>query len=202
MGRSKIVLGGEVLIDLTGDTVTKDKILKGYTAHGADGEVITGECEFDVDSSDVTAAQAEVLTGKTFAKGGKVLTGTMPNNGAVSGKIATKAGKYTVSQGYHDGSGTVEIDTTEQGKLIPANIRKGVEILGVTGSMDSTEGVNAQAKEVTASLVDQTVLPDNGYNYLSQVKVKAIPVVETDNAAGGKTVTIGQVIMWELIESI
>ena len=57
--------------------------------------------------------------------------------------------------------------------------------------MDSTEGVNAQVKEVTSSLTEQTVLPDSGYNYLTQVKVKAIPVVETDNAAGGKTVTIG-----------
>lgn len=191
MKRSKIVLGGEVLMDLTGDTITKDVLLKGYTAHGADGEPIEGDCAFDVDSSGVTAAKAEVLAGKTFAKGGKIETGTMPNNGAVSGKITTKDGKYTVQQGYHDGSGTVEIDSTEQAKLIPDNIRKGVEVLGVTGTMDSTEGVNAQSKEITPSMSEQTVLPDSGYNYLSQVKVKAIPVVETENAAGGITVTIG-----------
>ena len=191
MGKSKIVLGGEVLIDLTGDTITKDKLLKGYTAHGADGEPIEGACEFDVDSSEATAAQAEVLKDKTFAKGGKILKGTMPNNGAVSGEIETIDGKYQIPQGYHDGSGSVGVNQTEKDKLIPSNIRKGVEILGVVGAMDSTEGVNAQAKEVTASLVEQTVLPDNGYNYLTHVKVKAIPVVETDNAAGGKTVTIG-----------
>lgn len=191
MGKSKIVLGGEVLIDLTGDTITKDKLLKGYTAHGADGDLIEGACEYDVDSSEATATQAEVLKDKTFAKGGKVLTGTMPNNGAVSGEIATKDGKYQVPQGYHDGSGSVGIKQAEKEKLIPSNIRKGVEVLGVTGTMDSTEGVNAQVKEVTSSLTEQTVLPDSGYNYLTQVKVKAIPVVETDNAAGGKTVTIG-----------
>lgn len=191
MGRSKVVLGGEVLIDLTGDTITKDKLLKGYTAHGADGEVITGTCEFDVDSSQATATQAEVLKDKTFAKGGKVLPGTMPNNGAVSGEITEVDKAYQIPQGYHDGSGKVEISATEKGKLIPSNIRKNVEILGVTGSMDSTEGVNAQSKEVTASLTDQTVLPDTGFNYLTQVKVQKIPVVETDNAAGGKTVTIG-----------
>ena len=62
MGRSKVVLGGEVLIDLTGDTITKDKLLKGYTAHGADGEELVGECEFDVDSSQATAAQARTYT--------------------------------------------------------------------------------------------------------------------------------------------
>lgn len=191
MGRSKIVLGGEVLIDLTGDTITKEKLLKGVTAHGADGEEITGTCEYDVDSSDATAVVAEVLNGKTFAKGGKILEGTMPNNGAVSGKITSVNGKYTVPQGYHDGSGGVEIDSNEKAKLTPQNIRKGVVILGVTGAMDSTEGVNAQAKEATPSMTEQTIIPDNGYNYLTQVVVKAIPVVETNNAAGGKTVTIG-----------
>lgn len=191
MGRSKIILGDEVLLDLTNDTITKDKLLKGYTAHGADGEPMEGTCEFDVDSSEATAAVAEVLNGKTFAKGGKILTGTMPNNGAVSGVISTKDGKYTVPQGYHDGSGGVEIDPTEKGKLIPSNIRQGVTVLGVEGSMTSTEGVNAQSKEVTPSMQAQTILPDDGYNYLAQVSVKAIPVVETDNAAGGKTVTIG-----------
>lgn len=191
MGRSKIILGDEVLMDLTGDTVTKDKLLKGYTAHGADGEEITGECEYDVDSSEATATVAEVMKDKTFAKGGKILTGTMPNNGAVTGKISTKDGKYTVPQGYHDGSGSVEIDSTEKAKLISTNIRQGVSILGVTGSMTSTEGVKAQSKEVTPSMSAQTIVPDSGYNYLSQVSVKAIPVVETDNAAGGKTVTIG-----------
>ena len=191
MARSKIILGDEVLIDLTPDTVTKDKVLKGFTFHGADGEEKTGTCTYDVDSSGASAAVAEVLTGKTFAKGGKVLTGTMPNNGAVAGKISTKDEKYTVPQGYHDGSGSVEIDSNEKAKLIPANIRQGVNVLGVTGTMTSTEGVNAQAKEVTPSMSEQTIVPDSGYNYLSQVKVDAIPVVETENAAGGKTVTIG-----------
>ena len=191
MARSKIILGDEVLIDLTPDTVTKDKVLKGFTFHGADGEEKTGTCTYDVDSSGASAAVAEVLTGKTFAKGGKVLTGTMPNNGAVAGKISTKDEKYTVPQGYHDGSGSVEIDSNEKAKLIPANIRQGVNVLGVTGTMTSTEGVNAQAKEVTPSMSEQTIVPDSGYNYLSQVKVDAIPVVETENAAGGTTVTIG-----------
>ena len=35
------------------------------------------------------------------------------------------------------------------------------------------------------------IMPDEEYNCLSQVTVKAIPYVETDNSAGGKTVTIG-----------
>jgi hypothetical protein len=109
----------------------------------------------------------------------------------VAGKIATKAGKYTVPQGYHDGSGTVEIDATEQAKLIPENIRDGVTVLGVEGIMSGSEDVKAQSKTVTPTTESQTVLPDSPtYNYLTQVTVNAIPYTETDNAAGGKTVTI------------
>ncbi len=44
---------------------------------------------------------------------------------------------------------------------------------------------------MTPTVSAQTVLPDSpDYNYLTQVTVNAIPYVETDNAAGGKTVTI------------
>lgn len=191
MAISKVIYGGNTLIDLTGDTVKADKLLKGYTAHGADGEVVNGACDFDANTQDATATEAEILTGKTAYNKGNKVTGTMPNNGAVNGKITTKAGQYTVPQGYHDGSGKVQIDETEQAKLIPANIRDGVTILGITGEMSGTEGANPQSKEVTPSTEDQTVLPDTGYNYLSQVTVKAIPYAERENSAGGTTVTIG-----------
>lgn len=43
MGINKVVYGGKTLIDLTGDTVTADKLLEGVTAHGKDGEVVTGK---------------------------------------------------------------------------------------------------------------------------------------------------------------
>lgn len=191
MAISKVVYGGEVLIDLTPDTVTKDKVLKGYTAHGANGEQITGTCEYDANTQDATATVAEILAGKTAYNKGAKLAGTMKNNGAVSGKITTKAGKYTVPQGYHDGSGTVQIDATEQAKLIPSNIRDGVTILGVEGTMSGSEAVKAQSKGVTPTTAQQTVLPDSGYTHLSQVTVAPIPYVESDNSAGGKTVTIG-----------
>lgn len=191
MAISKVVYGGDTLIDLTADTIKKDKILKGYTAHGADGEPITGTCEFDANTQDATATDAEILAGKTAYNKGVKITGKMTNNGAVAGKITTKAGKYTVPQGYHDGSGSVQIDSTEQAKLVPANIREGVTILGVAGAMSGNEGEKAQEKTVTPSTEEQTVVPDSGYTCLSSVKVNAIPYVETNNSAGGKTVTIG-----------
>lgn len=191
MGVSKVIYGGNVLIDLTGDTVAADKLLSGYKAHGADGEAINGTCAFDVDSSGATATAAEILAGKKAAAKGSMVTGTMKNNGAVTGSISAKAEQYTVPQGYHDGSGKVGIASAEQAKLIPTNIRAGVTILGVAGSMSGTEGANPQAKTVTPTTTAQQVLPDEGYNYLSQVTVNAIPYTESENSAGGTTVTIG-----------
>ena len=190
MAISKVIFGGEVLIDLTADTITADKLLKGSTAHGADGAVINGACTFDADTSDATASATEILAGKTAYNKGNKVTGTMKNNGAVTGSISTKTGQYTVPQGYHDGSGKVGISATEQNKLVPANIREGVTILGVDGTMSGTEGAKPQSKTVTPTVNGFEVLPDEGYNYLSSVTVGAIPYEETDNSAGGKTVTI------------
>ena len=191
MAISKVIYGGQTLIDLTADTIKKDKLLAGYTAHGADGEPITGACDFDANTQDATATEAEILTGKTAYNKGAKVTGKMVNNGAVSGTISSKDGVYTVPQGYHDGSGKVQIASTEQAKLIATNIRDGVTILGVTGTMSGSEDVKSQSKTVTPTTTEQTVLPDTGYTHLSQVTVGAIPYDETDNSAGGKTVTIG-----------
>lgn len=189
---SKVVLSdGTVLIDLTADTVDAAHMLDGYTAHGKDGAPITGACTFDSDTSDDTAAVGEILSGKTAHARGGLLTGTMPNRGAVTGTITTKAGVYTVPQGYHDGSGTVAISSTEQAKIIAENIRQGITILGVEGTMSGSEDVNAQAKTATPSWAQQVISPDTGYTHLTQVTIAAIPIAYSDNSAGGKTVTIG-----------
>lgn len=187
---NKIIYGGRTLLDLTGDTVSPDKVLTGITAHDKSGAPITGTCTRDVDSTDATVSAAEILISKTaYARGAKI-TGTMPNRGAITEAIATKAQEITVPQGYHDGSGKVSIDTTEQGKLVANNIRQGVTVLGVVGTLEPSSDVTSQQKSVTPSTAQQVVLPDENIDYLSQVTVAAIPYVESDNSAGGITVTI------------
>ena len=188
---SKVVLSnGTTRIDLSGDTISPSDVINSKTFHDKSGAPLTGSCTYDADTSEDTAAVGEILSGKTAHARGALLTGTMTNNGGVTGTISTKAGQYTVPQGYHDGSGKVSISSAEQAKIIAGNIKAGVEILGVTGTYGG-EAISAQSKSATPSWSQQTIQPDSGYDYLSAVTVAAIPIAYSDNAAGGQTVTIG-----------
>ena len=193
--KNKVIYGGQTLIDLTQDDVTRADVLSGKKFHLPSGEPTTGTCTYDADTSDATAVAAEILSGKTAYKNGSALTGTMPNRGSVTGIISAVDGEYTIQQGYHDGSGKVSIDSTEQAKLIATNIREGVTILGVTGTMSGSEGVLATQANVTPYTTAQTITPADlgNFNSITQINVAAIAYTETDNSAGGVTVTIGTV---------
>lgn len=186
---NKIIYDGTTLIDLTGDTAEADKVLSPYTFHDRSGAPVTGTCAYDADTSDATAAASEIIATKTAYVNGSKVTGSMMNNGAYTATIDDKADVVSIPVGYHDGSGSVSIDSTEAAKIIAGNIKAGVEILGVTGDY-SGQGTPTQAKTATPSSSQQTILPDAGYA-LSQVTVYAIPYTETLNSAGGYTVTIG-----------
>lgn len=187
---NKIIYGGKVLIDLTGDTVAPGKLLQGFTAHDKSGATITGECTFDSDTSDATATADEILKGKTAYVAGAQVTGAMPNNGASVLEIAAVSDELKIPVGYHDGSGIAKIADAEKAKLLAKNIRENVTILGVKGTMSSSEGMKPQAKSVTPSTTAQMILPGPGFNCFSQVTVEAIPYAEAQNASGGLTVTI------------
>ena len=187
------MINGQTKMDLTGDTVDAAHLSSGFTAHDKTGAKITGTNTNDANTQDATASATEILSGKTaYIKGDKV-TGSMPNKGGTDGTISDLNTPYTIPQGYHDGSGEVTIDSTEKAKLLPENIREGVTVLGVEGTMSGAEDVRAQAKTVTPSFQQQQVLPDSGsgYTHLSQVTVEPIPVQETINEQGGYTVTVG-----------
>ena len=86
------------------------------------------------DASEADAAAGNVLTGKVFIGKNGQDTGSMANNGSTSGTISTKAGTVTIPAGYTSG-GTVSISSTEQAKVIAGNIKSGVTLLGVSGSL-------------------------------------------------------------------
>lgn len=188
---NKVIYGTNVVLDVSTDDVTRADVLEGKYFHLPTGERTTGTCTYDADTSDGTAAAADILNTKTAYVDGSKVTGNMPNRGAVTGSISALSTPYQIQNGYHDGSGTVGIDSTEAAKIIAGNIKDGVSILGVTGTYTG-EGVPTEECNVTPYTTAQTLLPTSGYN-ISQVNVAAIAYTETDNAAGGKTVTIGTV---------
>lgn len=193
---NKVVFGNTTVMDISDTTADPSKVLASEKFYDRSGAPQTGACTFDADTSDANATAAEILDTKTAYVNGNKLTGSMPSRGAVTGTIATVSGTYNIQNGYHDGSGTVGIDSTEQAKIIAGNIKKDVTILGVTGTYEGSATPTSTAKTVTPYTTSKTYLPSaesTPVDYYSQFTVNAISYVEADNAQGGKTVTIGDV---------
>lgn len=187
---NKVIYGGTTIIDLTNDTAVASQVKAGEYFHLKSGERVQGSCTYDADTSDANASASELLYGQTAYVNGVKITGSMPNNGGNNVTVTGTSGT-TIPAGYYDGSGKAVIDSTSATNLAANNIRQGVTILGVEGTMSGSENVHAQSKSVTPTTTGFTVTPDSPtYNYLTSVTVAAIPYTETDNAAGGVTVSI------------
>ena len=193
---NKVVFGNTTVMDISDTTADPSKVLASEKFYDRSGAPQTGSCTFDADTSDANATAAEILDTKTAYVNGIKLTGSMPNRGSVTGNITTKAQQVAIQNGYHDGSGYVEIDSTEQAKIIADNIKKDITILGVTGTYEGAATPTSTAKTVTPYTTSKTYLPSGEstpVDYYSQVTVNAISYTETDNQQGGVTVTIGAI---------
>ena len=177
----KVIYGNTTLLDLTSDTVSADKLQAGYTAHDANGNPVIGTSTYDADTSDATATASEILSGETAYVAGSKVTGIMIDNGAVNGTISTVAETYTVPEGYHDGTGSVGLDTAEQAKIIADNIKSGVTVLGVTGTYHGSS--SADTSDATA--VASEVL----YGKTAYISTGKVTGTMTDNGAVNGTIS-------------
>lgn len=145
-----------------------------------------------IDLTQDTVTSDSLLSGKKAhnAKGEEIV-GSMYNRGGIDGRIYNADTPYLIPEGFHDGTGTVDIAQVEKDKIIPDNIREGVTILGVEGTMTGMDQIQIEAITVTPSSKTQTITPSEGYDYISQITVNPIPYNETENTAGGITVAIG-----------
>lgn len=111
--------------------------------------IIDGVVEIDLTSDTVTADK--LLSGYTaHDASGAAVTGSMTNVGSQTITISDKTAQ-TITKGYHDGTGTAKISDTEAAKITASNIRSGVSILGVTGSLE--EGVDTSDATASASQI-------------------------------------------------
>lgn len=141
------------------------------------------------DTSDATATASDILTGKTaYGKDGKI-SGSMTDNGAVNKSISGKSESYTIPKGYHDGSGKIGIDSSEQAKIIPENIKKGVSILGVTGSYEATASGSTSNNNCEAYLVDVTNPTVSFKTASGTIKAYGYAYETTKSQWGGSTTT-------------
>lgn len=117
---SKNITGNINTTSITGNITTTDNIV--------------GKVEIGNGTGDATAYSSDILDGKTAYARGTLLTGTIPINQEQDIELTTKAESYRIPIGYHNGSGKVGIAEVEQNKIIADNIKKDINILGVTGS--------------------------------------------------------------------
>ena len=97
---NKVIYNGEILIDLTGDTVTAGSLKKGVTAHDKTGEIITGTLDQSEEIDDIdrvlTYGFSEGI--RTFAddgtavardSAGRTLTRTFSEDGKTCTSVLT-----------------------------------------------------------------------------------------------------------------
>lgn len=95
-------------------------------------------------SMDTTATATDLLVGKTAYSKNEIITGTMPNNGALNYTPSTS--QQTIPAGYTSG-GTISAVTSAIDNNIQANnIKKDIEILGVTGTYEGSGGGSGDVK--------------------------------------------------------
>ena len=206
MAVNKVVYGTTVLVDLTEDTVTPDKLLKGATAHDASGEQVTGThvCSGGLDTSDATATANDIAKDKTAYVGGEKVTGslTLANSLTFSSAVASwdsQNSKLMLSgtnpiRCIVSANGTSKMYCTgdKLGDAAASDVAEGKTFtssagLKVTGTAKASVPT-LQAKTVTPSAAEQTVTPDSSYDGLSSVTVEGDANLVPGNIKSGVSI--------------
>lgn len=177
--------------NLQSKTVTPTKVQQPITAdegyYGLSDVTVKAIPEAYQDVTAVTATAADVLATKVIVDAtGKVTTGTMPNNGAVSKTLDSATTNYAIPAGYHSGTGSVNV-VTETKTLTPTKSQQVVS--ATSGKVISSVTVNAipdnYVDTTNATATAGTIL-EGETAYVGSVKVEG---TMPNNGAAEKTLT-------------
>lgn len=176
---------------LQSKTVTPTKAQQPITAdegyYGLSDVTVKAIPEAYQDVTAVTATAADVLATKVIVDAtGRVTTGTMPNNGAVSKTLDSATTNYAIPAGYHSGAGSVSIVTetktltpTKQQQVVPATSGKVISSVTV-------EAIPGNYIDTTDATATAATILDGETAYVGGVKVEG---TMPNNGAAEKTLT-------------
>ena len=129
-------LGAKNIVKANGNALSSGNIKAGQICH----LVYTGSVfQLLGERGDYGTAQPEhVLEEYTIGTENGIVSGTMPNRGAINQTITTQGGQIIIPEGYHDGNGKV---TAYFANLTSENIRYQITIGGVTGTLGRAKSV-------------------------------------------------------------
>lgn len=202
--------GGNYLLQEKNATPTKKQqnITTDDGYYGLSAVTIAPIPDIYQDVSSVTATAKEVLTGKIFvASDGTVVTGEMPNNGAVERVLDGTTVTYTIPKGYHNGEGKVTISletktvtpTKQAQDVVPTagKVLSKVTVAPIPDEYITTTDADAEAANI---LVDKTAyvkgskvtgtMPFNGDTSKTMDGITATSVTIPAGYTSGGTVSL------------
>lgn len=155
-GKTAYVKGEQITGTI--ETFTPSKVTSNGTLQTS-GKYVDADIVVEVPSPtlDGNAEASNVLNGKTFYSDSTTKqTGTMYNVGQDIGTINnTEHPRYNIAEGYHNGTGYVEINAGQIADCVEDNILQGKTILGVQGTL--VKGITPSGKKIITSTTETDV---------------------------------------------
>lgn len=167
------------------ENIKAENIKSGVEILGVTGTLESGT---GIDTSDATATVKDILAGKTAYVDGEKLEGTMANNGDLV--ITPNTDEQDHSAGYYNSIQVRPVTSSVDTNIKAENIKSGISILGVSGSVIE---LNGHELEVTPSTEQKVIEPEENYNAITRVTVKAVtssidPNITPENIKSGVSI--------------